>query len=891
MEPPEHNKPQPRVARLAMLGGLAVAVIVAALMAGLRSCSAVIVAPQPVVHAVTADAAMGAIAAAMAPALVVGETLRGTVIDGAGQPVATVRVLAQLELPAGDKALAIRDAGAPAAQAAWTGPDGSFAITGLVPGRYRLRVDGDGVFAAEVRFVPAPGDGLRIVVARQVAIHGRVLDDGQPVIGVNVAVRGDSTGGVINTMSDANGYFAFDNLPEGSFQLWAWQGALAAPAARVLRRGAGPFGNIDLVLEPAAVVVGRVIDRDHSVGVAGQVELRPVVDGTEVSRYARSGEDGVFRVEGVPHGRWIALAESPGYVSVGGVEFDAGRGVPEVEVAVGAVLEGRVVDGAGKPVAGAQVRAIGRADGDLQIDMSSDSVRDRGRLFAGLTPLSATSAPVIDPGATSSAAPDADPHFIARGELGVMRGPIPFPPPLGSAPAQTATFVAPVVTGTPGVIATTLPSTSLITPPPDPAPLVSTLAPSIWTTGSDGHYRIIGLPRGVVAVVASSPGFADGQSEAQHISLGQNLGDVDVTLSVGSFITGTVRDQRGDPVVGALVVATTAPTAFFSEHGGRAAPSARTGTHLEVVADDSGAYRIGPVTGHVRITATAFAHGDAHQDVDVPTASDPSVPPPPVVVELVLVVADAVLTGMVVDDGGLPVRGARVTVTAGVAAGRSAVVDDAGFKIDRLPPGDVTVRIEHPDFPSVDGTASTSEIARLVLPWGGGIEGMVFDHHTGSAISSVTVSASGPNAARVEASTAADGKFSLVPLTPGSWTLRVVASGYRKFAHAVDVAAGDRPAQITTRDVHLELARGAHLAGTVRDARGASVVGARVVAHDPDDRDGDIATITDADGAFHLSDTPTGRVVVDVSKGDLAGSETVEVSPGDERLSLILELR
>ena len=888
MEPIEHNKPQPRIARLALLGAVAVAVMVAALMLGLRSCSNVVAPPQPVATVVSRDAAVGAIAVPSAPGLVVGETLRGTVIDGAGQPVATVRVLAQLELPAGDKSLAARNT--PAAQAAWSGADGSFVVTGLTAGRYRLRVDGDGVFAAEVRFVPAPGDGLRIVVARQVAIHGRVIDDGQPVIGVNVALRGDSTGGVVNAMSDANGYFAFDNLPEGSFQVWAWQGALAAPAARVLRRGAGPFGNIDLVLEPAAVVVGRVIDRDHSVGVAAQVELRPAIDGTEVSRYARSGADGVFRVEGVPHGRWIALADSPGYVSVGSVEFDAGRGVPEVDVAVGAVIEGRVLDGLGKPVAGAQVRAIGRADGDLQIDMSADSVRDRGRLFAGLTPLSASSAPTVDSVAPTNAATDAS--FIPRGELGVMRGPIPFPPPLGSAPTQTATFVAPVVTSsTPGLVATTLPSASLITPPPDPAPLVSTLAPSIWTTGSDGRYRIAGVPRGVVAVVASSIGFADGQSEAQHISLGQNLGDVDVTLSVGTFITGNVRDQRGDPVVGALVVATTAPTAFFSERRGPPAPPSRTGTHLEVVTDDSGAYRIGPVTGHVRITATAFAHGDAHEDVDVPAASDPSTVPPPLVVDLTLVVADAVLTGMVVDDGGLPVRGARVTITNGVAAGRNAVVDDAGFKIDRLPPGDVAVRIEHPDFPSVDATVSTSDIARLVLPWGGGIEGMVFDHHTGSAISSVTVSASGPNAAQVEASTMADGKFSLVPLTPGAWTLRVAAAGYRKLAQDINVAAGDRPAQITTRDVHLELARGAHLAGTVRDARGESVVGARVVAHDPDDSEGDVATITDADGAFHLTDTPTGRVVVDVSKGDLAGSETVEVSPGDERLSLILELR
>ena len=85
-------------------------------------------------------------------------------------------------------------------------------------------------------------------------------------------------------------------------------------------------------------VVGRVIDRDEGTGVRAAIELRPAGD-DQPSRYARSEADGVFRIEGVASGRWIADAFAPGYVSPGGVELEAGRGIPELALIRGAILE------------------------------------------------------------------------------------------------------------------------------------------------------------------------------------------------------------------------------------------------------------------------------------------------------------------------------------------------------------------------------------------------------------------------------------------------------------------------------------------------------------------------------------------------------------------------
>ncbi len=451
-----------------------------------------------------------------------GASLSGFVVDGAGIPIAGAEVSAEPEHEAraagggsGSGSGHGSDSGsghgsdsgsgsghgsggaAPVALAPLTASDGRFSIGGLAAGRYRLRVTGPGLLAAELRYVPVPSETTRVVVARQVAIEGRVIDGTTGVAGAHVGVRGDAIGGAIEVTTDATGAFRVADLPEGRYQVWAWQSALAARAVRVGRLGAGPFGAVELRLETAAIVVGRVVDRDEGTGLVAAVELRPVGD-DQAPRYARAGDDGVFRIEGVPNGRWIADVFAPGY-TVRAASSRSRQGRARVRARRRRQRRGprarrRRSSGRRRGRARARRRGIGYG-GARGRDLRGGRSRSPAPLFRR------TAAPEAAANTVLGMAPGGDPTLLPRGELGVMVGPIPPLPPPGQQASRPATID---LSGGPGAHLAG-----------DPPPLqVAADRASIWTTGADGRYRIRGIPRGKLVVLALAPGFAEARSRS-----------------------------------------------------------------------------------------------------------------------------------------------------------------------------------------------------------------------------------------------------------------------------------------------------------------------------------------------------------------------------------------
>jgi uncharacterized GH25 family protein len=793
-----------------------------------------------------------------------GVHLTGVVVDGAGVPVAGAEVAAEVEKGVVDRALSTTphtgdagvaldagttDGGVAVAVANPTPGDGRFVIAGIDPGRYRLRVTGKGLLAAEVRMVPVPSDDLRIVVARQVNIAGTVTDGGKPVAAATVGIRSDAIGGTLDAKTDANGAFDVQNLPEGRYQVYAYRGALAARTVRVARLGAGPFAPVELRLEAAQNVTGRVIDREEGTGLVAAIELRPVGD-DQAPRYARSADDGSFIIEGVPNGRWIADAFSPGYLSAGGVELEAGNGIAELALARSGTIEGRVLDADGHPVDGATVRAL--TSGQSPVEISALVEQDQLRRFSGRT-----SAPASDASTFTN-----DPQFIPRGELGVLVGPIPPIPPPGVVAARPASIIDP-----------TAATASLAGDPPPLA--VDPDKASIWTTGRDGRYRIRGLSKARLSVLGIASGFAEARSREVSINPGQVLTGVDIVLSAGSYVFGKVTNKRGEPLAGAQVSA-----------------KPEVGAQLDAFTDGDGMYRLGPVTGKIDLAASAYGHVEAHRTVELTapktrTANERRE-------DIVLEVADAILAGTLDDAAGAPVGGANIEVITGAGQGRRAVVAaDGTFSIDMLPRGPLRVRIDHPSYPTEELEAvasSTGERVRLRVALGGQIEGALLDAG-GSPLGGMTIDARGPGGRTADTTSDDKGLWRLGPLRPGTWKVEVKLPGWLPQTREVDVPASRVPGETSVRDVRIELSRGALVGGTVRDHRGQRMGGAKITVRRADGTGEPVEGDADAQGEFLIHDCPTGELIVTATFGDASGSTHATIRPGAEVLGLAIEVR
>lgn len=809
------------------------------------------VAKAPSVDVVTRPSAGDP--AAPPPRLTVGAgalRLRGHVVDGAGIPVAAVEVAAELEPELGDAGEPGGLGLAPVVSSP-TAADGSFALEGLGQGAHRVRVAGAGIFSSEVSHVDVPGEALTIVVARKVAIAGRVVERGQPVVGAHVLVTSDAIGGTALLRSGPGGAFSLPVAPEGSYQVLAYRGEAASPVRSVLRLGAGPFPPLELALEPAALVRGRVVELparpgDSAVGVVAALELRPLSD-DEPARYAQSSADGQFLLEGVRRGRWVVSVVAPGYVLPEPVEIDAGAGPIELAVVPGGALEGRVLDGGGRPLANVALRAT-RAGSAQELSGEREQA-----LLAHFGGRALAAAAAWD----AQAAARRDPRFVPRGELGVLLGPIPLIPPPGARPARRALLdgaeLAPELA-------------QLARPPTFEVPQAAT---SRWATDEQGRFVLRGLTPGRYTLLARAPSHVEGRRAGLAVTAGAVQRGIELVLPAGTVIRGVVRSSRGRPVVGARVLATSAEAA-----------------DVEAQSGGDGSYRLPPVAGAVRLEVSAAAHASVSRRVDTgQVAGSVSAER---IEDFSLVTYDAVVRGVVDDARGAPVAGARVSVEQGPAKGRGTVTAaDGTFLLDALPPQPVRLLIEHAELPSVQVQAEPARAARVVMPFGGGIAGRVLDD-AGLPLSSVRVVATGPAGASAEDATGKDGGFSLGALRPGAWRLAAQRTGLLPAARSLTVAAGAARGELTARDVVLTLARAASAGGTVRDARGNRVAEARVVVRGAG---GLVAEgLTDARGEFRLRDCPTGELELAVEHASGRARQRLYLRPGEVVSTLTLEL-
>ncbi len=308
----------------------------------------------------------------------------------------------------------VRSAGGPPrpplkAREARTDASGRYRVGGLAPGRARLAARAPGLappsLEREVETVRGGAARADFEFGAGATVEGRVVDEqGAGLAGARVAAEVEGVFTPYETTTDAAGAYRIAGLPATAAVIRATlAGHAPAGSARLGLVEGATAGGIDLVLARGARIEGRVVLADGT--PAGRAQVRLWDPGGGSVDAVGAGPDGRFAFEDLRAGVYRLTASFPGQLdaesrAVGvapgppaGVELRFGRGAGAVR--------GVVVDGQGRPVAGARVEAARPGDPERRVH----AVTDEEGLFGldGLEP-GLTELHVRDPAAEGASA-------------------------------------------------------------------------------------------------------------------------------------------------------------------------------------------------------------------------------------------------------------------------------------------------------------------------------------------------------------------------------------------------------------------------------------------------------------------------------------------------------
>lgn len=269
---------------------------------------------------------------------------------------------------------------------AMTGPDGTYLIDNVLAGDYLMMVHAWGYAdPAPLPVTVVDGQVTTADIALQPlafgAVEGVVIDaqSGDPIEGAVVHAgspwqepgRGGESGH--QTLTDANGFYRFDELPTGTWTIRAMKQGYE-PAEADVDVIADQTAVVDFTLDPLVfgAVAGVVTDASTGLPIENAIirladaatkVAGPIGDGHGGWRWARTDQNGEYLIDTVPAGDYELRAWAFGFEPGGPVPVTVLDGqtatvdIPLQPRPQGAI-EGVVTDGTtGEPVAGALVVA------------------------------------------------------------------------------------------------------------------------------------------------------------------------------------------------------------------------------------------------------------------------------------------------------------------------------------------------------------------------------------------------------------------------------------------------------------------------------------------------------------------------------------------------------
>ena len=616
------------------------------------------------------------------------------VIDPAGKPVEGAFVMA---VPVQGAYRSIGGLEPEKVRSTVTGREGKAKLESLPPGPWNVTVHARGFVTQPTRRVASGPIAVRLEKGGVITGVVREGDGNRPIAAARVAVEsglstpeGWSAEATRNeAVTDAEGRFRLEGIGRAPVRL----SARARGFGRAERSGVRAGASVELFLFPGATLAGAVRD-DGGRPVKGAT-VRAVGDTSwNAPPTERTDERGEFELAVFPAGEYTVVAReggrAPGIASV--VVEPGGEATVALTVSDGGYVTGRIVDAAGRPLAG-RVRLEVFEDRGLP-DFASDGVaaeaKADGTFALGPLPLGSLGIGVSAP---RHASRRVDAQVPARGRA-VDVGDVALDPGLairGRVRDREGSAIAAA-------------TVRALRQEPGEA------GEAEATSGPDGRFDLGGLRPGRHEVSASATGYATAYAAAD--AGGEPL---DVVLDVGGAITGRVVDAEGSPVEEARVTAQADDRGPGRRHSARA----DEGDGRFLLPDVApGAYGLGVQASGRGEAARSGVRVVAGRTTDVGT---------------IALARGGTVQGVVVDAEGRGIPGATVHAERDANRRTSQLETQTGstgaFELSGVPIGPVHVVARHPSYAisspvvaEVDPDKETPPV-RIVLARGGRIEG------------------------------------------------------------------------------------------------------------------------------------------------------------------------